>query len=159
MFLPASILGSGKLKDAPDASILIPISKYGETFLVTSGEDARAIMLTGTHAGHYMQRSQGQHYEGMHISGIQIEVDIRTAFAVTYAQRPVLSFLRSAAGEAIVAMPETGSYGRGPAVMWAGDPISAEDEAVGFTSWNACVTVGEDKRVIYEHRGDPVVLG
>lgn len=156
MFLPASILGSGKLKDAPDASLLIPIRKYGETFLVTSGDDARAIMLTGTHAGHYMKRFQGEHYEGMYVSRIQIEVDIRTAFAVTYVQRPVLSFLRSAAGEALVAMPETGSYGRGPAVTWTGDPIGAEDEAVGFTSWNAYVDVGEDRRVIYEHRGDPV---
>jgi len=157
MFLPPEIFGFGKLTMSPPHSIMIAVSKYGSSFLIGGGDDPTAIMLEGSHAGHFMRISDGKNFEGMTVAPVEIEVDHDTAYIVRGIQRPLLSVVRHSKGTGIVAQPEQSTYGRHyPCVVWDGEPLDLSEDAVGFTSWNAFVAIGDIKHMLYQNRGERV---
>lgn len=156
MFLPPSMLSSGKLKDAKPQSLLLPLTQYGEPFLVTGGEIPHAVMLEGSHAGHFMPLEEGEHYDGLCVHGVEIEVDIESAYEAFAMHRRKLSFIASGGNQGIVGLPGQNSTGRiGPVISWAGAPIDMHAPAVGFTSWDAVIRLGDARHVVYSHRGTP----
>lgn len=159
MFLPPEIFGFGKLNTARSNSFLVAVSRYGSSFLIGGGEDPVAIMIEGAHAGHSMLVSQGENFEGMTVSPVQIEVDRDSAYIMRGIQRPLLSIIRHSKGVGIIAQPERTTYGRhSPCVIWVGDALETNEDAVGFTSWNAFVLIGKERHMLHQHRGDPITL-
>lgn len=157
MFLPPEIFGFGKLTGSPPHSLMIPVSKHQNSFLIGGGDDPIAIMLEGSYAGKFMLVSEGENFEGMTVSPAEIEVDYDTAYVVRGIQRHILSVVRHSKGVGIVAEPERTTHGRhSPCIVWEGEPLNPSEDAVGFTSWNVFVLIGEIKHMLYQRRGNPV---
>jgi len=156
MFLPPTFFSAKILNATQGPCLLLPLTGHAEPFIVTGVEPARAIMLAGSHAGYYMNVDQGAHYSGLEVHPVEIEVDHETAFVPTYVQRPILSFIQGPKGSGIVARGANSPIDRGQTIAWVGEAPQGNDEAVGFTSWNAYVRNGEDKVVVHSHRGEPI---
>jgi hypothetical protein len=152
MFIEPEHLSYGKVNELNGPALVRPIRKYGETFLLTGGDNPVAIALGGAEPGWFMRLEDGEHHEGLCIPDVSLEVDVTSAFSPTVVQRPCLSLIRHLAGVAIVGRIERGTYGRAPFIPWTGAAVPEGPGTVGFANWDVVIWLRDKRVVLHEHR-------
>lgn len=157
MWLEPNRLRFSLLSECSGPGILMPIDKYQLKILVPADGEGDAIMLTDSHAGQLVPIAKGEHFDGMFISGVEIEVDTTTAFSSTSVQRPTLSAIVHPDGVAFSTVPDHRNFmGRHSLTPWTGKVPTQSASHLAFTSWNAFIMRGDEKIVLHEHRGQRV---
>ena len=154
MFIGPDHYSYGSLNGFVGPGLLRPLSKYGYSFLVGTGEEPYAIALDGEHAGFFMKVEDGGNHDGMFIGGIDLEVDPSSAYPAGVVQRPKLSVVRHEAGTAIMCEPAQNSFGRNALIPWQGGAFVPGSWQVGFTQWDLVLWVRNERIVLHSHRGE-----
>lgn len=148
-YIPARFLSFAKLNEVAGPAIVLPTTKYAEAFLVTAGEGARAVFLTGD-IGRGFEQSLADSWDGMVISDIEIEVDTSSMYSVSDGKRK--GSLVIVGNDLAITIQEKGASGFSQNFLYpvaGGKPLTANDNSVGFDAWRAVVRDGERVIEVY----------
>ena len=150
-YIPASAARYGRVSQAQGLALVLPLSKTSEAFLVTSGERSVSIFLSGDHAGHVIQTENASNFDGMIIEGVEIEVDLSSAYNPSEASKRARSVVRQSTVTGVFVVDRADGFNQ--TVIAPLDEISAPSSAserVAFTRWRITVGTGDEKVVLRE---------
>ena len=152
--IPLEFLRAANLSEVCGLGLLLPIDNFGETFLVTSGEQAMAVFLTGQFAGHAFPLSMAENWVGLVIEQLEMQVDLSTAYSVDKDGPKLGSIIIEGNRSNIVASVKDGGWTQTQRIP-LGESVKLEAGAcvVGFLSWQLVRRQNHETHVMHRFGG------
>jgi hypothetical protein len=149
-FLPPSLLRPALLGDVQTPGILLPTDKYGAPFLVIGDKgDPMAIFLGDDHKFQSFRRGKNEHWGGLAIEGIEIELQMGSAVDLVGPLKRPGMIIRKDDQLTFAAIAE-GPFGRTTEIPFqSGLPKATHGREVGFLEWRAVIAVGKDRYTVW----------
>jgi hypothetical protein len=139
---------AGTFSSATPGSFILPRTKYEEMALIGKFEDApAAILLSGQRRFQYLLSSGNNHWKGLIIPNVGIEVDEAAIFDADAEHGPFGALIRTDTRLVIRAKCEQSSALSTLLTISTGLPRNDECSA-GFVKWHIILGSGEQKRVL-----------
>ena len=139
----------GKVGVAKPLSLILPTNKYEETILVGQSKEAvLAVFLSGQHKSQFFESEGNEHWGGIIIPNVQIEIDERSIVDAYNADASPLSVIRVDTRLVLTAMRER-SFGRLAQVSLYEGLVSAGKSQAVFTNWRVVLGEGQYKRTMW----------
>ena len=131
--------------------ILLKTDKYGAPFLVVGNEDdPTAIFLGDDHQFQSFKRGSNEHWSGLAIEHVEIEVDIRSAVDLAEFSKCAGMMIRRN-DQLTMAVIDEGPFKRTTEIaIQAGLPMATSGEAIGFLEWRAVIALGEERVPVWQ---------
>ena len=140
----------GSIGQAGPLSLLLPRDKHDEVILIGRTDDGPvAFFLSGSNQFSAFGSSDNDHWNGLLIPEVHIEVDETDTFNSQHELPPFGSVVR--AGTELVAYAKSSSYtSRKKVLVVLEDNLpAASQESVGFLTWQIVIGEGGLKRVLH----------
>jgi hypothetical protein len=140
----------GSLGDAQPLALMLPRTQHEEAILVGHAGQRRVAMFLGSsHRFQCFEYDTNEHWAGLIIKGVAIEVDETAVFDPNYGGSPLGSLVRQDTRLCICASEER-SIGRGHATISLMDNLerAPERHRAGFLRWQIVIGRGIEKRVL-----------
>lgn len=138
----------GPLSVAQPLALMLPHSRYGETFLVGQEDQGRiAVFIGEAHKFESFICDTADNWSGLIINGVAIEVDESTVFDPDRDDEPLGSIVRRGTELCIYVRNQHGFGGR-PIPLIGGLRALPERHRVGFTRWQIVIGERTEKRVL-----------
>ncbi|HEX7760121.1 MAG TPA: hypothetical protein VF459_11500 [Caulobacteraceae bacterium] len=144
----------GPFGSASPLSLILPRNKYEAAAVIGEFEGApAAVVLTGDFAFRFFPSAGNQNWQGLIVPGIRIEVDEASLVDPDSESVGLGVVVRTDTRLVIRAMDPNG-FGRMNFITLHGELAAAMGRAA-FTTWQAVVGAGPDKRVVWRAEKAP----
>lgn len=138
----------GKVSVAKPLSLILPTNKYEETILVGWHKEAvTAVFLSGQHKSQFFECEGNEHWGGLIIPNVQIEVDERSCFGTCAADVTPLTVTRTDTRLVLNARNDR-NFGRLLQVDLFNDLMPTGEPQAVFTNWQVVLGGGQNKRTM-----------
>ncbi len=141
----------GNVGNAKPLSLVLPTNKHEVAMLVGQrNEVSVAVVLSGEHTSLSFESEGNEHWSGLIIPNVRIEID-ETSFVDTYSSdKPPLSVVRTAT-KLVIATKSKNSFERPSKMVTLHDNLmsAGKEFQAAFTKWQVVLGDGETKRVLW----------
>lgn len=149
--VPASVVRPTTLAGITTPAAVIPVEDYGEPFVVVGkGADATACFIGENHTFETMPAVDNQNWKGLAIEGLQVEVDMNSAYSLEAKHPMIGSIVRSGTKLLLVAKARDGHGFQEVRRFPVQDdlPEGADGVSIAFRRWRLVLRDGE--QILYE---------
>lgn len=135
-------VGAGQLDDFDTLALMLPRSRYEDTFLLAPTEAGKmAIFIGQNHRFHAFPCSGNANFKGMIIPDVAIEFDEKSVFNPDNGDSNAGDLIRRGPNLSILVRLEGGHSSQWSELPFLGGlPAIRDNAAVGFKRW--CITLG-----------------
>lgn len=140
----------GTFADAAPLSLILPRTSYEDAALIGSWEGAAAaVFLSGQFAFHVFENTPRDHWCGLVVPDVRVEVDEATLFDPERNDVPLGTIIRTDT-RLVVQAKRQNTFSRGtPVTLHDGLP-SANELKAGFSGWQVVIGTGLAKRILWQ---------
>ena len=151
MFVDPRHARYSELRDVVGPALFIPLDRPEDRMIVGCGRDPYAVFLGGKWRGECFTLRRAENWEGMAISGVDVEVDWSTAFRPDTDGKKSLTVIRRGDSLGVMAdLKERDGYPQRITVTLDDDERVAEGTRLGFHRWRIVLGRGTEKRTLVE---------
>lgn len=140
----------GSIAQASPLSLVLPRNSYEETILIAQGPSGPAAFFLSERAQfNWFESTGNEHWHGLIIPDIRIEIDERSIFDPHRVQPKLGTVVRRENQLIVQAKAKAFSSFPEPIVL-ENDLPPASTAGAGFFRWQVVLGAAQDKRVLYE---------